>query len=167
MSLFDPPPFVSRPASEARSKREAFNGKWTERRNLCMTFLLGSGQQGSTWKEVADGIGGHHGQISSVLSSLHANGFVFTLREMRDGCHPYLHFSQRPNFTDDQVFDTPTNTKAGRNKQINDLFQQQIRSAVSLAMQCPNESEAERFLFDSVILSVEWLDNALENDGAE
>jgi hypothetical protein len=167
MSLFDAPAFVSRPASEARARREAFSGKWSERRNLCMTFLLGSGQHGSTWKQVADGIGGHHGQVSSVLSSLHASGFVFTLREMRDGCHPYLHYTQRQYFTDEQVFDSPTTTKAGRNKQINDLFQQQVRSALQIALSYENETEAMRGLIDSIVLSVEWLDNALENNDGE
>jgi hypothetical protein len=167
MSLFDAPAFVSRPASEARARREAFTGKWTERRNLCMTFLLGSGQFGSTWKEVADGIGGHHGQVSSVLSSLHGGGFVFALREMRDGCHPYLHFSQRINFTDEQVFDSPTSTKAGRVKQINELFQQQIRTALAIALEDEQEPEAMRGLIDSIVLSVEWLDHALGDEDGE
>lgn len=114
MNLFDFPLYVSVPASEARARREAFTGQWTARRNEAMSFLLSARTHGGTWREVASSLGGHHGQISSVLSYLHQHGFVFTLREMRDECHPYVHHQFRHEFSDDQVFDTPAETKAGR-----------------------------------------------------
>lgn len=112
-NLFDTPSFVSRPASEARARREGFDGTFTHRKNCIMNLLLSSSARGMTWKQVAELTKEHHGQVSAALSNLHQNGFIFSLRIQRDKCHPYVHHAFRDNFHDNDVYDSPAQTKAG------------------------------------------------------
>ena len=167
MNLFggDAPPFVSRPASEARSRRLQYTGKWSDHRLQVMSYLLGSGTRGSTWKEVSDDIGGHHGQISSILSTLHQNGYVFSIRETRNGCHPYVHHAMRNDFTDEEVFDSPAETKAGIVRRAHTEFANRIRELVS-ATDYANESQSTAWQMDNLVEGLRealvFLDDSIE-----
>lgn len=116
--------FVNRPASEERARREAKTGAISDRAKLFLSMLLGTHEKGMTWKEIHELEPElHHGQISSVLSNLHKTGHVFQLVEMRNGCHPYCHYTQQYHFAEHEIFLTPTSTKAGqRLKLLNDVY---------------------------------------------
>ena len=154
MSLFDPPSYVSVPASIARSRREADSGKWNERRSKIMSYLLGS-PSGLTWQEVSNLEGGHHGQVSSALNSLHRNGWVFSLREIRNGCHPYVHHTYRDDYDDEDVYDTPQETKAGKNRTAYKKFEERIRQAV-YAADYANQSQSSGWGMDDLVRELSY-----------
>lgn len=137
MDLFNPP-FVSVPASEARARREQYSGRFNNRQNFIMSMLLSSRQTGCTWKAISDFTNEHHGQVSGMLSSMHRNGWVFSLRKIHDGCHPYVHYAFREMFADDEVFDEPTQTKAGINRRALEDFAEQVKFAV---IECTSQKE--------------------------
>jgi hypothetical protein len=104
---------VDRPASiERESKKEL-----SERLARVMCAVREAGEDGITWQEVAREVGLHHGQASAALSNLHSLGHVFTLRKLRNKCHPYVAYEYRKSFFDDEVYDEPTRTKASLEKQ--------------------------------------------------
>ena len=162
MDLFSPP-FVSRPASEARARREAHTGMWTQRRNMIMTMLLSARERGMTWKEVGQFTNQHHGQISSMLSSLHQHGFIFQLQEQRNGCHPYCHYSFREGFDDAAVFDEPAQTKAGKNRESLRQFVVDVSELVKNAERrlTSNYSDNENLtdLIDGILQAMRQLNN--------
>jgi len=150
-NLFDKPAFVSRPASEARARREQFDGSFSKRKDLIMSILLGSSLKGSTWKEIADMTSEHHGQVSSALSNMHRDGFVFQLRQQRDKCHPYLHHSCRIHFQDSEVYDSPAQTKAGVRRIAHLQFVTDVQQALSKA---ENNAEIYGSAFDTFMTEV-------------
>lgn len=98
---------VDRPASEQRV---------TPRLQQVALVVRDADDGGCIWKEVAAELGLHHGQASGALSNLHRMGVVFQLRETRNGCHPYVHAAYRGNYFDNERYDEPTQTKAGRER---------------------------------------------------
>ena len=97
--------------------REASRGRITPRLKTVLLAVRDTDDRGATWKEVAAELGLHHGQASGALSNLHRMGDVFQLRKTRDGCHPYVHAAFRGNYFDDERYDEPAQTKAGRERQ--------------------------------------------------
>lgn len=110
--------YVNQPASLARAITEANKGTSTERARLVLTHLAYK-PEGMTWRELAEAMNLHHGQISGALSNLHRSGHVFMLRQQRNKCHPYVHAIYRDQYTDDQRIDTPVKTKS--NQRLSDL----------------------------------------------
>jgi len=105
--------YVNRPASiERETKKEL-----SERLAQVMCSVREAGEEGLTWHEVAQENGLHHGQASAALSNLHRLGHVFTLREKRGKCHPYIATEYRGSFFDDEVYDEPAKTKASEEKE--------------------------------------------------
>lgn len=45
---------------------------------------------GTTWKELAESSGAHHGSASGILSRLHKEGRIARLTETREACHVYV-----------------------------------------------------------------------------
>jgi hypothetical protein len=104
---------VNRPASiERESKKEL-----SERLAKVMCAIREAGEDGMTWQEVARELELHHGQASAALSNLHSLGHVFTLRRLRNKCHPYVDRAYRHSFFDDEVYDEPARTKASLEKE--------------------------------------------------
>lgn len=130
MDLFTVP-FVSRPASEARARREQHTGAFNDRVNMYLTMLLSARHLGLTWQVISEFTGEHHGKVSGTLSFLHKQGFVFQLREMTGRCHPYVHYTFREMFTDDQVYDEPAQTKAGVNRKAYEEFFLEVKTALA------------------------------------
>lgn len=60
------------------------------RRGDALIYLGLVGEQGATWRDLADYLDVHHGAASSVLSVLHREGKVARLTEARNGCHVYV-----------------------------------------------------------------------------
>lgn len=50
----------------------------------------GTGEHGTTWRDIARMLNLHHGQASGALSSLHRRGFLARLTEKRDRCSVYV-----------------------------------------------------------------------------
>lgn len=98
---------VERPASQMRV---------TPRLQQVLLVVSDSEDRGCTWKQVAAELGLHHGQSSGALSNLHRMGLVFQLRETRDGCHPYVHAAYRGNYYDNERYDDPVQTRAGKER---------------------------------------------------
>lgn len=48
------------------------------------------GERGLTWRELSAGTGGHHGQISAMLSTMHRRGTIARLTEKRRNCGVYV-----------------------------------------------------------------------------
>lgn len=78
------------PTSTDRAETEANNGKGAYRQSAALGEVRRSGFVGSTWKELADARGWHHGQASSALSNLHRRGMVVRLDDVRQGCGVYV-----------------------------------------------------------------------------
>lgn len=76
--------------SRERAIREAMDGTKAQREKDTI-WLLGTRRgNGLTVKELRDLTGMHHGQASSVLSTLHKVGRVDRLNERRDRCLVYV-----------------------------------------------------------------------------
>jgi len=112
--------YVPMQASRERAHREVHDGSLSKRLDGVMTLLDERGIIGATWQEVATHLGLHHGQASGSLSSLHRMGLVFSLREKRNNCHPYVHGRLRHMFTTAQRHDSPSTTKAGMRRALLD-----------------------------------------------
>lgn len=76
--------------SEERAVREAVDGTKAQREKDTL-WLLGTRRiAGLTVKEIRDITGWHHGQASSVLSTLHKAGKIDRLISRRDRCAVYV-----------------------------------------------------------------------------
>lgn len=76
--------------SRERAEREANDGTAKARQTVTLALVDGSGDEGVTWKELADLTRWHHGQASGVLSVLHKSGRIARLTEKRHRCHVYV-----------------------------------------------------------------------------
>lgn len=123
--------FVDRPASRDRATEEAASGELSARQRDILRELIACGERGSTWNEMGQRLELHHGQVSGALSNLHKAGLVFTLREKRDKCHPYVHADYRDGFGVEERFDEPASTQAGRNNEAVRLLVDACRHAVA------------------------------------
>ena len=77
-------------ASRDRAKSEDGNGTTANRQSIVSAIVFLSASHGTTWKELADELGWHHGQASGVLSVLHKAGRITRLAERRNNCHVYV-----------------------------------------------------------------------------
>lgn len=140
--------YVNRPASRERAIREASDGTRNARHRKVMKHLEWYGVGGATWKELGDELHLHHGQISGALSKLHEKGEVFTLREKRDRCHPYVHKTFRKHFLDEEVYDEPAKTASQRKTDLLDEVSTALRTAIAnqdwlLVAECVQNIEKE------------------------
>jgi predicted transcriptional regulator len=110
--------YVNQPASLARATTEAASGVSTERARLVLQALCNF-PSGFTWRQLAESLNLHHGQISGALSNLHKSGHVFMLRQQRNKCHPYVHIMYRDVYAPEQRIDEPVKTKS--NQRLTDL----------------------------------------------
>lgn len=111
-------PFVERDASVLRAATLKRTRLYESRRQRVAQLLAERDVHGMTWRELGAAMGLHHGQISGLLSSMHAAGDLFALRAMRDKCHPYVLCAWRDRFSDDECIDQPATTSAARNRRI-------------------------------------------------
>lgn len=111
-------PFVEREASVQRAQTLKRSGKYEARRRRVCELLAERNVQGMTWRELGAAMNLHHGQISGLLSSMHAAGDIFALRMMRDKCHPYVLSEFRVFYKDDDRIDEPATTRASRDRRI-------------------------------------------------
>lgn len=111
-------PFVERDASVLRAATLKRTGLYESRRQRVAQLLAERDVHGMTWRELGAAMGLHHGQISGLLSSMHAAGDVFALRTLRDRCQPYVLCAWRGCFSDDECIDQPATTSASRNRRI-------------------------------------------------
>lgn len=58
--------------------------------DIALDELRARGETGSTWQELAEQFGMHHGQASSALSNLHRTGSAVRLSERREGSGVYV-----------------------------------------------------------------------------
>jgi hypothetical protein len=108
--------------SEGRARADVTSGTARDRQHLVLAYLDGQQAHGATVKEIREHFGWHHGQASSVLSTLHkgnpAKGQdprIDRLAEVRDGCEVYVlpeHVNGRETRQHGRV--TPTWTDAER-----------------------------------------------------
>jgi len=126
--------------STARAIREDSNGTTSKRQRQVLEAVIRAGEQGLTWRELADTLGLHHGQASGALSGLHRAGMVFALRTPRHNCQPYVHGSLRHRFDDAERADSPVTTKAGRRR----ANLEQLADAVRLYLHYPTDSNLAR-----------------------
>lgn len=112
--------YVPTQASRERAHREVKDGTLGKRLDAVLHLLDERGLVGATWQEVAGALGLHHGQASGALSTLHRMGLVFSLRDKRNKCHPYVHGRLRHMFYREQRNDSPSVTKAGMRRALLD-----------------------------------------------
>jgi len=118
--------FVNQPASIARATTEAATGISTERAQKILNTIAES-FDGWTWRELAEQLHLHHGQISGALSNLHKSGHVFMLREQRNRCHPYVHIRYKHIYQDADRIDEPVRTSSNQRKdQLEELLEQLV-----------------------------------------
>jgi predicted transcriptional regulator len=118
--------FVNQPASIARATTEAATGISTERAQKILNTIAES-FDGWTWRELAEQLHLHHGQISGALSNLHKSGHVFMLREQRNRCHPYVHSKWRERYSNTERIDEPVRTSSNQRKdQLEELLEQLV-----------------------------------------
>jgi hypothetical protein len=116
--------YVNRPASKERALRQKENGILSDQAKRVLDLLSYAGGDGMTWRELGDALDLHHGQISGLLSNMHQKGMVFSLVQIRDKCHPYIHKDFRPFYEVEQVYDRPARTSKVADKQtVTDLMQ--------------------------------------------
>ena len=82
--------FSGSSSSEERARSQDSDGTTGKRQLAALTFLANRGIHGSTWKELADAIGLHHGSASGVLSVLHLTERIARLKETRNRCKVYV-----------------------------------------------------------------------------
>ena len=76
--------------SEQRAISDDANGITKSRQTLTMLYLFNQKVNGTTWKELANHLGWHHGTASGVLSVLHKEGRISRLLDKRNGCRVYV-----------------------------------------------------------------------------
>lgn len=82
--------FAGSDTSEERARRDDANGTTRMRQSRVIALLSEVGEQGVTWKEVAERFGWHHGQASGALSALHKANLISRLSETRLRCKVYV-----------------------------------------------------------------------------
>ena len=76
--------------SRSRAKDADAGGATARRQRQALDWLAQAEGRGATWKELAEWMGWHHGQASSVLSVLHKTGRISRLTETRLRCKVYV-----------------------------------------------------------------------------
>jgi hypothetical protein len=102
---------VARDTSKERAQSEVMNGTFNARKQRALQ-LLSNGEY--TWRELAQSMDLHHGQVSSLLSTLHKNGHIVMMKKIKDRCHPYTHIDNTQWMMPDEYWIEPVQTKASR-----------------------------------------------------
>ena len=76
--------------SRQRAVTRDTNGDTAEVQTVVYRYLLWQRETGSTWKEIAEASGWHHGTVSGALSVLHKTGKIARLLETRARCRVYV-----------------------------------------------------------------------------
>ena len=139
--------YVPTQASRERAHREVKDGTLAKRLDAVLTLLEQRGIIGATWQEVANALGIHHGQASGALSTLHRMGLVFSLRDKRNKCHPYVFGGLRHLFKREQRNDSPSVTRAGMRRALLDELHTTCAIAKEIGF-TPNMQEAINMLVD-------------------
>ena len=77
--------------SQARAVDNIKSGREKNHQILALAHLKLSGVSGTTWKELSDAQGWHHGTTSGTLSVLHQSGAIVRAVKARNGCKIYVH----------------------------------------------------------------------------
>jgi hypothetical protein len=116
--------YVNRPASKDRALRQRETKVLSDQAKKVLDMLNYAGRDGMTWRELGDALDLHHGQISGLLSNMHQKAMIFSLAQIRDRCHPYIHKDYRSYYKDKEVYDQPARTSKVTNREtITDLMQ--------------------------------------------
>jgi DNA-binding transcriptional regulator GbsR (MarR family) len=116
--------YVNRPASKERAIRQRENKVLSDQAQRVLYLLNYAGKDGMTWREIGEALDLHHGQISGLLSNMHQKEMVFSVIQIRDRCHPYVHKHYRSAYKDNEVYDQPARTSKVTNREtITDLMQ--------------------------------------------
>lgn len=76
--------------SRERATTSDTTGETSKRQRKTIRALMSRGEDGMTWKELADYMGWHHGTASGALSVLHKDGRIARLISKRDKCRIYV-----------------------------------------------------------------------------
>lgn len=76
--------------SRERALNADASGVTSLRQQQALTYLEGVGAVGTTWKELSNATGWHHGTSSGTLSVLHKEGMIVRLAQVRDRCKVYV-----------------------------------------------------------------------------
>ena len=105
--------YVKRPASKERALKERAEGTLSANAAKVLDLLESEGgASGLVWEKIGFKLGLHHGQVSGLLSNMHSKGFVFALKETREGCHPYVASTHRGLYKDEEIYEQPVRTSA-------------------------------------------------------
>lgn len=83
-------------ASEDRALEDDLDGSTKARQLAVLRFVRSQGETGATWCDAGDGLGLHHGMVSSALSNLHRAGLLARLTVRRNRSSVYV----APEFVD-------------------------------------------------------------------
>lgn len=135
--------FVDNDASRERAIREAVTGEASARQQAVLNVLLSAGENGKTWREVADALGLHHGQASGSLSVLHKDRQVFQLKQKRGKSHPYVHVWFSASYSADERIDDPAMVR--NTKKSVELAEelQRWKNAAGIMFEAISEGDAE------------------------
>lgn len=117
--------------SAARAYHEVSSGKLTERQIKALG-VLSRFPQGLIWSELADQLGLHHGQASSVLSNLHSAGLVFQLTKPRNRCLPYVHRDFEGRYEPSERRDYPDRTASNTKENLRNAKELLVEATVLL-----------------------------------
>lgn len=145
--------YVPTAASKERAVREVQDGTLSTRLQRVLTVLDERSTQGATWREIAYTLNLHHGQASGALSTLHRMGCVFSLRDKRNKCHPYVHAKYRAAFAEQRRQDTPSATRAGTKRQLLATLREECEAACR-----------DGFTDDNITAIIGVLDSLREHD---
>ena len=95
-------------SSAERARVQDADGTTGKRQMAALTYLASRGRHGSTWKELADALGLHHGSASGVLSVLHLTEHIARLKETRNRCKVYV----LPEFVDNRKIEIRAKKKS-------------------------------------------------------
>lgn len=111
MTLYDAAGERGHPTSTSMREAEAVNGTTAFRQAAALGEVRQRGREGTTWKELADARGWHHGQATSALSTLHRRGLIVRLEETRERSGVYVlpeHAGDRPIVAQGRRYDAET-----------------------------------------------------------
>lgn len=125
--------------SRERAESEIDDGTLAVRQQKILDALDEQGAGGATWATLGRILSLHHGQISGALSNLHQAGLVFMLRKRHNRSHPYVHLNYRGMYTDDEVHDSPKQTKAGMRRGVLD----DLVAVCRIGLACDGQFDAQ------------------------
>jgi hypothetical protein len=124
--------------SHERALTEDADGTTSDRQRRVLLHLTARGSEGTTWKELGNALGWHHGQASGALSNLHKEGHVARLATVRRSrCAVYVlphHVDGRETAT--QGRDGPATRASAEAVVRRVLWQHQAETGVQGLLSC-------------------------------